>query len=126
MRIGELSRRTGITRDTIRFYERQGLISAEAREGGNNYKDYGEQAQFTLEVIRDAQAAGLTIGDLSVLLSQLDASDGDAFDGDRFLAAKIAEVEARITASQRFLDLLRATRTALARAPFDDGAEPPR
>jgi len=42
MRIGELSKRTGFKRDAIRFYERQGLISAPRCEGDNNYKSYRE------------------------------------------------------------------------------------
>ena len=120
MRIGELARRSGFSRDAIRFYERQGLIAAEAnREKTSNYKSYPEDAVMTLEVVRDAQAAGLSIGDLSLLLSQLAAENHDDFDGDAFLAAKIAEVEARIAASERFLQTLRETRHALAIAPYE-------
>ena len=120
MRIGELSRRSGFSRDAIRFYERSGLITSEARETGNNYKSYPESAVFTLDVLRDAQAAGLSLEDLTVLMRQLEASEGDSFDGDAFLAQKIAEVEARITASQRFLETLKQTRTALEIAPYPD------
>ena len=122
MRIGELARRTGFSRDAIRFYERNGLISAqENREETSNYKSYPEDAVMTLEVVRDAQSAGLSIGDLSIFLGQLAAEDADNFDGDAFLAAKIAEVEARIAASERFLQTLRETRHALAIAPYDTG-----
>ncbi|NNE79778.1 MAG: MerR family transcriptional regulator [Silicimonas sp.] len=122
MRIGELSRRTGFSRDAIRFYERQGLIRAEeGREKTSNYKSYPEGAVMTLEVVRDAQAAGLSIGDLSIILSQLAAEDAENFDGDAFLAAKIAEVEDRIAASERFLQTLRETRQALAIAPYNQG-----
>lgn len=120
MRIGELARLAGVSRDTIRFYERQGLLHCATREDGNNYKDYPDDAVMTLEVIRDAQAAGLTIADLTVLLSQLASEAGEDFDGDRFLADKIAEVEDRIAASERFLETLKRTRVALERAPFDD------
>ncbi len=119
MRIGELAKRTGLSRDAIRFYERNGLIRAAAREGTNNYKSYPEVAVMTLEVVQDAQAAGVSIADLSIILSQLSASDADGFDGDAFLAEKIAEVESRIAASERFLETLRQTRAALAIAPFD-------
>ena len=120
MRIGELARRANVSRDTIRFYERQGLLNCAAREDGNNYKNYPDDAVMTLEVIRDAQAAGLSIADLTVLLSQLASETGDDFDGDRFLADKIAEVENRIAASERFLETLRQTRVALEHAPFED------
>ena len=114
MRIGELSKRTGFSRDAIRFYEREGLIRAEsAREAGNNYKSYGPDAVMTLEVVKDAQAAGMSVADLSILLTQLAAEDAEDFDGDAFLDAKIAEVEERIEASRRFLEILNETREAL-------------
>ena len=122
MRIGELAKRTGLSRDTIRFYERQGLIRAEEnRELSNNYKSYPEGAVLTLDVVRDAQSAGLSLTDLTVFMSQLVAEDAEDFDGDAFLAAKIAEVEARISASKRFLKTLKDTRHALAIAPYDAG-----
>ncbi len=114
MRIGELAKQTGFSRDAIRFYEREGLIRAEsAREAGNNYKSYGPDAAMTLEVVKDAQAAGMSVADLSILLTQLAAEDAEDFDGDAFLAAKITEVEARIAASQRFLEVLNETRKSL-------------
>lgn len=127
MRIGELARRTGVSRDAIRFYERQGLIEASAREADNNYKSYPEDAIFTLEVIRDAQAAGMTLGDLAILLVQLNAECGDefeSFDGVDFLTRKIEEIEARVAASERFLSILRQTRTALIEAPYSDKDKP--
>ncbi len=122
MRIGELARRTGFSRDAIRFYERQGLISAEeSREKTSNYKSYPEGAVMTLEVVRDAQSAGMSIGDLTIFLSQLASENDDDFDGDAFLASKIEDIEARIAASERFLQTLRETRHALAIAPFGTG-----
>ena len=120
MRIGELSKRSGFSRDAIRFYERSGLFQASAREVENNYKDYPESAVFALEIVRDAQAAGMTIEDLTMFLNQLDAQDSENFDGDAFLAQKIEEVEKRIEASSRFLNTLKQARVALEYAPFDD------
>ncbi len=118
MRIGELSKRSGFSRDAIRLYERSGLIHSDSRETDNNYKNYPDSAIFTLEVVRDAQAAGMSIDDLSLLLRQLEDGDPDDFDGDAFLAKKIAEIEARIEAASRFLETLKQSREALAIAPF--------
>ncbi len=115
MRIGELAKRTGLSRDTIRFYERRGLIVSEPESGGtNSYRSYPEEAVLTLELIREAQDAGMTLADLTVFMAQVGADDSE--DGEAFLDAKIAEVEARIARSQRFLKTLRQTRAALARA----------
>ena len=119
MRIGQLSKETGVSRDTIRFYERHGLIRSEVdAAAANGYRIYPEDAVLTLEVIRDAQAAGLTIAQITIFMGQFVGQDpqGDALD---FLDAQIAEVKARITASQRFLSMLKDTRAALERAPQD-------
>ncbi len=120
MRIGELAKRTDVSRDTIRFYERHGLIQSAPGEGTtNSYRDYPEDAVFTLEVIQDAQAAGLSIADITVLVGQFLSEAPEAAEGDDFLTRKIAEVEARLAAGQRFLDMLRQSQTALERAPQD-------
>ena len=43
MLIGELSQRTNLSRDTIRFYEKQGIISVSRKERrDNNYKEYSD------------------------------------------------------------------------------------
>ena len=120
MRIGELARRADVSRDTIRFYERHGLIRSSVDPGAdNNYRIYPEDAVLTLEVIRDAQAAGLSIADITLFMGQFMAQDGTADGIEAFLDAKIGEVAARLEASKRFLAMLRQTRSALARAPRD-------
>ncbi len=122
MRIGELSRRSGVSRDTLRYYERQGLIqSAPGTDPTNNYRHYPEESLLTLEMIAEAQAAGLTIADLSIFIGQLQAADAEDFDGEAFLQARIEEVESRIAQARRFLTTLRATKAALA---SDDFPEP--
>ncbi len=120
MRIGELAKRANVSRDTIRFYERHGLIrSAPGAGQTNSYRNYPEDAVFTLEVIQDAQAAGLSIADITVLVGQFQSEAPDVAEGEDFLTRKIAEVEDRLAAGQRFLDMLRQTQAALDRAPQD-------
>ena len=48
MRIGALAKASGLSRDTIRFYERRGLISSQAESGQNSYRNYPEHALDTL------------------------------------------------------------------------------
>lgn len=120
MRIGELARRAEVSRDTIRFYERHGLIRSDIDpEASNSYRIYPEDTLLTLDMIRDAQAAGLSIADITLFIGQYMAQDSEAEDMQRFLDDKIAEVAARLAASQRFLTLLEQTKQALARAPQD-------
>ncbi|MBM1556560.1 MerR family transcriptional regulator [Sulfitobacter mediterraneus] len=120
MRIGELAKRAKVSRDTIRFYERHGLIrSGVDPEAGNSYRIYPEDAVLTLDVIRDAQAAGLSIADISMFLAQFMAQSSEAETGQGFLEAKIVEVRARQEAGARFLHMLEQTKAALDRAPQD-------
>lgn len=120
MRIGELAKRADVSRDTIRFYERHGLIRSEVDpNASNSYRIYPEDAVLTLEVVRDAQAAGLSIADITLFLAQFMSQDPNSGDGNIFLDAKIAEVEARMRASEKFLKMLTETKKALARAPQD-------
>ncbi len=117
MRIGELAKRSGLSRDTIRFYERAGLIrSAPEPAASNGYRAYSEDTLVTLEIIADAQAAGMTLADLTVFLGELMVIE-DGFDGDAFLAAKLAEAEDRLRRTRRFIQTLKATRKALRDAP---------
>ncbi|WP_231013589.1 MerR family transcriptional regulator [Sulfitobacter mediterraneus] len=120
MRIGELAKRAKVSRDTIRFYERHGLIrSGVDPEAGNSYRIYPEDAVLTLDVIRDAQAAGLSIADISMFLAQFMAQSPESEAGQGFLETKIVEVRARQEAGARFLQMLEQTKAALDRAPQD-------
>lgn len=120
MRIGELAKQAQVSRDTIRFYERHGLIRSDVDpEAGNSYRIYPEDAVLTLEVIRDAQSAGLSIAEITVFMGQFMAQDENSGDVMGFLDARISEVRSRITASKRFLEMLEQTKAALERAPQD-------
>ncbi len=114
MRIGELARRSNLSRDTIRFYERNGLIrSAPSQSRTNSYRDYPDDTLDTLAVIRQAQHAGFSIADLAIFLNDLEPGSFDDFDADDFLQHKIEAVEETIRRAEAFLDILKATRRAL-------------
>jgi len=121
MRIGELARRTGFPRDTIRFYERKGLITSGASpEASNDYRDYPDELLERLDMIGRARAAGLSIADLQRLFHHLDALEEDPEGAERFLEEKMAELRTVIRRSRRLLDMLRQTLVALRRAPRPD------
>ncbi len=58
MLIGELSRRTGVSRRLLRYYEQQGLLTA--RRGSNGYRAYDEDAVLTVHQVRGLLEAGLS------------------------------------------------------------------
>ena len=91
MTIGELASRASLRASTIRYYEREGLLCADGRTAGN-YRFYGPQAVDRLRFIRSAQASGLALGDIRVLL---DFRDGDLSPCDEvqhLIEARSAEV----------------------------------
>lgn len=65
--IGGLAAAVGVPTSTVRYYERRGLLRPHARSRGN-YRLYGATARERLQFIRSAQAAGLTLTDISFLL----------------------------------------------------------
>lgn len=118
MRIGQLAKRTGLSRDTIRFYERHGLIeSLPSTDPANSFRNYPEGLVERLGVVVEARDAGLSIADLQLLTRCLEGAtmkDGQLdFDADAFIDGKIEEVERVILRSRNFLKLLKQTRSAL-------------
>ncbi|MCX2887976.1 MULTISPECIES: MerR family transcriptional regulator [Pseudomonas] len=67
MRIGQLAKITGLAPSRIRFYEASGLIQSVERKA-NGYRDYSEDALWTLEMITSAQAAGFSLDEIRHLL----------------------------------------------------------
>jgi MerR family transcriptional regulator, copper efflux regulator len=69
MLIHQLVQRTGLPRDTIRFYEKQGLLDAtHVQRQANTYRTYTEQAVQRLQLIRQAQTAGFTLREIKELI----------------------------------------------------------
>ncbi|WP_158888075.1 MerR family transcriptional regulator [Amycolatopsis anabasis] len=66
MRIGELSRRTGVNAHQLRYYEAQGLLEADRR--ANGYREYDETAVLRVKQIRHLLGAGLSSEDIAYLL----------------------------------------------------------
>lgn len=62
MQIGELSKRSGYSRDTIRYYEKLGLININDKtRNSNQYKNYPEQVLKRLQTIREIKEYGFTL-----------------------------------------------------------------
>lgn len=98
MLIGELATASGLSREALRFYEQQGLIRA--RRLGNGYRDYPAEAVALVQYIRTAQQLGFTLAEIGDRLPGIwDAQDpGPAL--AQVLAAKLQEIDTRITALQ--------------------------
>ncbi|HWD57471.1 MAG TPA: helix-turn-helix domain-containing protein [Stellaceae bacterium] len=96
MQIGELARRSGCNVETVRYYERIGLLPSPARSAGR-YRLYGAADVRRLAFVRRARGLGFTLDEVRALLA-LSTHDGRAACAEvRQLAADhLAEVRAKI------------------------------
>jgi DNA-binding transcriptional MerR regulator len=95
MRIGELARRAGTTTRALRFYESQGLLTAQ--RSANGYREYGEDDLRLVNEIQALRTVGLTLDDTRPFVECLRAghSSGDACeDSIEVYRRKLAEVDA--------------------------------
>ena len=72
LRAGAIARMTGVSRDTVRYYERRGLLPRVPRDA-NGYRKYPESAVRRVIVVRRALDAGFSIRELSQVLRERDA-----------------------------------------------------
>ena len=95
MRIGELARSTGTPVETIRYYERQGLLAEPARSEAN-YRQYGPAHLERLLFVRHCRGLDMSLDEIRVLLRLRDAPDADCGDVNALLDRHIGHVERRI------------------------------
>lgn len=75
MLIGELSNRCGLSRDTIRFYEKRGLITVDRQERRfNNYKEYSEDTLKCLLSIKSLKNFGFTLNEVAEVLKMFEVN----------------------------------------------------
>ncbi|WP_336653182.1 MULTISPECIES: MerR family transcriptional regulator [unclassified Leucobacter] len=110
MRIGEISRLTGIGARMLRYYEDEGLLTPERR--ANGYREYSESDAARVRTIRDLRAAGVPTRFIRIVLDRQDSPDAWSERCDEIIASmvreQIAELESRI-------DCLTTSKQALAR-----------
>lgn len=111
--IGRLAGSGGVGVETIRFYQRRGLLETPTRDGG--IRRYGSADVRRLRFIRQAQAAGFTLEEIKELLD-LDAGE-DRARARELAAARIKVLDGKIADFKRARTALRQ----LARACAEDG-----
>ncbi|USQ88352.1 MerR family transcriptional regulator [Streptomyces phaeoluteigriseus] len=94
MRIGELSARTGLSRDTIRFYEKVGLV--EVRRLANGYRDFAPETAEWLAYVRTAQALGFSLAEIARHGAELREAPDSAGALSELFQEKIRIVDARM------------------------------
>ena len=95
MKISDLSRATGVDVETIRYYEKAGLLPAPAREA-NGYRSYGEAHLERLAFVRHCRALDMPLADVKRLLDFVGGVRDDRGDIDALIAAQLLRVRARL------------------------------
>lgn len=95
MNIGELARATGTKAETIRYYERIGLLPSPPRTSGN-YRDYAARHVSRLAFTRRARELGFSIEQVRALLELADRKDQSCAAVDAIAREHLAEVKRKI------------------------------
>ena len=95
MRIGELAKATGTKAETIRYYEREGILPAADRTD-SNYRDYSEDHLATLTFVRRARGLGFSMAQVRQLAALSDHEDKPCEDVDQLVRRQLGEVDQKI------------------------------
>ena len=96
MKIGEIAAATGVHIETIRYYEREGLVPSPARTA-SNYRSYGEPHRKRLTFIRRARDLGFSLIQVRELLDLADDRDRPCAAVDELARKHRAQVRKKIT-----------------------------
>lgn len=95
--IGELAARTGVTAETIRYYEREGVIPPAERRGSGQYRRYAAADAERLRFVRRARDLGFSLDEVRELLDLASgARGGPCAEVSRMAQAHLAQVDAKL------------------------------
>jgi redox-sensitive transcriptional activator SoxR len=105
VRVGEVARRAGVNVETLRYYERRGLLPAPERTP-SGHRRYDEETVRFLGAIKEAQAVGFTLGEIEEYLGAARRSAAPSEALRVRMAAKIDQIDGRIASLRRMRDEL--------------------
>lgn len=95
MRISELGQATGVVIETIRYYEKMGLLTAPARQA-NGYRAYGPTHLERLAFIRHCRALDMPLADVKRLLDFVAHPEAECRDVDRLIDEQLTRARSRL------------------------------
>lgn len=118
--IGELAERTGLGRDTIRYYESMGVLPEPPRSDGG-YRLYGAEDVERLAFVGQAQTLGLTLEEIRDILRIVEEGREPCVHVRERLEARLDETRRRIRDLRKLERRLEATLSQAAAVPADSG-----
>lgn len=104
MLISELAQKTGVSKDTIRFYEKAGLLDPSKRCEENNYRWYGDEVVERLAFIKQGKALGFTLGEIKKVIDEWGMLS--PAEKVKMTQNKIAEIDEKIKQLQGYKKIL--------------------
>ena len=95
MKIGELASRSGVSTQTIRYYESIGVLPEAVRQP-NGYRNYDDSAVKRLAFVRDAQTSGLSLDEIQMVLDMKDSGESTCGHVIGMLEGHLSEVDRQI------------------------------
>ena len=95
MRIGELAKATGTKAETIRYYEREGILPVADRTD-SNYRDYSQDHLAALTFVRRARGLGFSMAQVRELLALSDHDEKPCEDVDQLVRQQLSDVDSKI------------------------------
>lgn len=120
LRVSALAKRVGVSADTIRYYEKTGLLPPPERTA-SDYRNYDESAVDRLRFIQGAQRLGLRLREIKTLLEVRDTGRCPCEPAEQLLRQNIAEVDTEIA---RLKGLRRELVVIADRIPSADCPDP--
>ena len=114
MRVGEIANRSGVTVDTVRFYERLGVLPSPEREP-SGYRDYAPETVERIQLTRELQAIGFTLNEVIDALAAHDAGGATCTSERWRLDAVLARVDAKLAELDALRGRILDAREACAR-----------
>jgi DNA-binding transcriptional MerR regulator len=108
MKIGLIAEKTGVSRDTIRLYEKMGLLTGVTRPHKyNNYKEYAESNVDRVKMIITLKRLGLSLKECKKVFDAIiDKGYNDEFK-KTFLACKLKEIDSKIDELKQLKNILK-------------------
>jgi DNA-binding transcriptional MerR regulator len=97
VKIGELAATVGVSTDTLRFYEKQGLLPSPLR-APSGYRSYGQEHLERMRFVRSAQALGFSLAQIAEILPNLAAGRFVRAEIEQQLRTKVDQIDAQMRA----------------------------
>ena len=92
--IGELAKATGVSTDTLRHYERKGVLHSQ--RAGNGYRQYPEDALERVRMVRQCLAIGFTLDELQSIFQVFDRGGAPCQQVRKLAVSKLAQIETHL------------------------------